>query len=105
MKNHLFDFKRNSLSPSAVCKQLADIYDAPVIHFRELEIYEVNLPYNEFVKKCGTENVKQKLTEAGLFQHGNATIQITGTGYWDHLNWFNIRGSNNAYALPLNVFK
>uniref|UniRef100_A0A914QX32 Uncharacterized protein n=1 Tax=Panagrolaimus davidi TaxID=227884 RepID=A0A914QX32_9BILA len=101
----MFDFKRESLSPSNVCQQLADIYDAPVTYFHKMELYEINLPYNEFLTKCASEIVKQQLAEIGLFQNGNATIKITGTGYWDHLNCFNIKGSYNSHALPTNVFK
>ena len=81
-------------------KNLAEIYEAPVIYFPPLEMYQVNLTYDEFHKKCSLPHVKQKMTQFGFIINGMLSIQIAGSGYWDYQNWFDIYRQKLSYALP-----
>uniref|UniRef100_A0A914Q831 Uncharacterized protein n=1 Tax=Panagrolaimus davidi TaxID=227884 RepID=A0A914Q831_9BILA len=81
-------------------KNLAEIFEAPVVFSPGLQMYEINLRYDEFHKKCGLPLVKQRMSQLGFIINGKLIIQITGTGYWDHQNWFEIYRQGLSYALP-----
>uniref|UniRef100_A0A914QJF7 Uncharacterized protein n=1 Tax=Panagrolaimus davidi TaxID=227884 RepID=A0A914QJF7_9BILA len=75
-----------------VCKQLADIFQVPVMH--SFGIYEINMPYEEFHKRAMNDfDVRMRFQRLRSFS-------ITASGYWDHLSWHNIKTNNFDYALP-----
>uniref|UniRef100_A0A914XX40 Uncharacterized protein n=1 Tax=Panagrolaimus superbus TaxID=310955 RepID=A0A914XX40_9BILA len=79
------------------CQQLADMFQVPAMY--SLDTYEINLPYDEFHKRVMSDaNIRIKLQR--IRRNSPVPVSITASGYWDHLNWHNIKINNFDFALP-----
>uniref|UniRef100_A0AC34EZU6 Uncharacterized protein n=1 Tax=Panagrolaimus sp. ES5 TaxID=591445 RepID=A0AC34EZU6_9BILA len=82
---------------SQILQQLATFFEAPVMF--SFGIYEINLPYDEFHKRVMSDaNVRIKLQR--IRRNSPVPVSITASGFWDHLNWHNIKTNNFDVAFP-----